>query len=206
MKKRFYSSVFTSLLVMAFATQVYSAPNVAAIKPQVLNFSSGTGSVTFQAVGRPAAIKINGEGEGPKGSLKITDRKLSGDLSFNLTTLKTGIEMRDNHMKEKYLEVEKFPQSKLSIENLEIPADFNHGDEAHLKAVPFKGKLLLKNTTKEVQGTCDVDRKKQNTDVVAQFTIKLPDYGIEIPKYMGITVAEDVNVKVATKTPLQDEK
>jgi polyisoprenoid-binding protein YceI len=168
------------------------------------NFSSGTGQVSFQAIGRPAAIKINGEGETPKGDLSLTDGKLNGALTFNLKSLKTGIELRDTHMKEKYLEVDKYPEAKLTLANLEVPAQFSAGPEGHLKGLAFKGKLKLKNAERDIEGTCDVDRQKQTVSLTAQFTIKLTDFAIEIPKYLGITVAEDVAVKVASSPLLQD--
>src|ERR1700743_1526023 len=85
---------------------LFSLTGFAAAKSIVF---SPTGTVTFLAVGKPSAIKINGTGEAAKGSLTLAaDNKASGVLTFNLKSLNTGIDLRDKHMKEKYLQVDQF--------------------------------------------------------------------------------------------------
>src|SRR3712207_2245280 len=67
----------------------------------VLDLSKGSGAVGFHAIGKPKMLKIHGQGGAPKGQLAVTDGKVSGKAIFDLRSLKTGIDMRDSHMKEK---------------------------------------------------------------------------------------------------------
>ena len=72
---------------------------------KTLSFKESDGKVTFLAIGKPAMIKIVGEGTGPHGDLTIFDDKLQGTLTIDMKKLTTKIELRDDHMKNKYLEV-----------------------------------------------------------------------------------------------------
>lgn len=140
------------------------------------------GEVKMTVIGKPSLIKINGKGEAPTGELKITDGKVNGEFKFDLSTLDTGIELRDEHMRDKYLQVNEHPEATLKIKDLE-----------QKPSGEFKGELTLHGVTKPVTGQFKMGDKKS---VEAAFKIKLSDYQIDIPKYMGITVADEVDVKV----------
>ena len=183
----FFVSALTSLA--SFTLAATPAPST-----QEINFAGDKGTITFDAVGKPAAIKIHGEGGSAKGTMSLAGKKLSGQLVFPLDTLKTGIELRDTHMKEKYLDVPHYSEAKLTIKDLELPEAFAQGTESELKEFPFKGMLTLKGVEKEVTGSCDVKRKDGSMEVTAKFSLKLTDYKVDIPSYMGIVVAEDVKV------------
>src|SRR3954449_1384388 len=66
--------------------------------------------VTFRAAG-PAGLTI----EGSTADLAVTDEGDNVAVTVPLGNLHTGIEVRDRHMKEKYLEVGKFPEAKLVL-------------------------------------------------------------------------------------------
>ena len=60
------------------------------------------------------------------------------------------VELRTTHMREKYLEVEKFPEAKLVIKDLDIKSGAK---------VPFKGNLTLHGVTKELTGEASVEHR-----------------------------------------------
>lgn len=154
------------------------------------------GATKFFAVGRPSALKINGEGAAPKGTIVIADGKATGELEVDLSTFKTGIETRDKHMKEKYLEVEKpeLRSARLSILECAPPGDFFQGESAKAEGVPFKGKLRLHGVENDASGTVSLSRQGQAIKGEATFQLKIPDFKIDLPSFAGITVAEDVKV------------
>ncbi len=159
--------------------------------------AAAQGEVTFLAIGSPSALKINGKGKGPAGTLTLNGSKLSGALNADLTSLETGLSLRDRHMKEKYLEVGKFPNATLTLDGFEVPAAVLKGEGN--ATVPFAGTLELHGVKKAVQGTAQL-RRSQSVAVECDFPIVLTDYGISIPSFAGITVAKDVTVKVRTET------
>ncbi|MGE3974389.1 MAG: YceI family protein [Bdellovibrionales bacterium] len=183
-----------------FLFLVFSISAVFAAAPATKTYKAEKpGEVKFLAVGRPSALKIKGEGAAPTGEFKETAGKVFGSVDFDLHSLKTGINMRDEHMKNKYLEVDKHNGlANLKLENLELPGDIVSGSQSSKEGLPFKGKLSLHGETKDVQGTYNLTKTATGYDVLAKFNLKLSDYKINIPSYAGITVAEDINVEIKT--------
>jgi len=121
---------------------------------------------------------------------------VTGEITFDLATLDTGIEMRNSHMKDKYLEIGRFPQAKLKLTEVTLPSSWSM-DQPEIKDAAFKGLLTLHGIEKPVSGTFSASKNGSGIGVDAKFTTKITDFGIEIPKYLGITVADEVNMQVA---------
>lgn len=152
----------------------------------------------FLAIGSPSALKIKGQGASVKGELSIAKDIVTGDLLVNLDEFKTGISTRDNHMKEKYLHTYKAENkvAKLSITKIDLPADY-WKLKSEAKNINFVGQLSLHGTQKEVKGILNLNGAENNSvKGESTFKLKLSEYGIDIPSFAGITVAEDVDVKV----------
>jgi polyisoprenoid-binding protein YceI len=164
--------------------------------PVRVEMKTDAGSVEFLATGWPSALKIHGKGTGPGGTLTVTDHSVSGSLAVDLASLETGIALRDRHLKEEYLQVERYPQARLTLSRLDVTL-VPDGDSFGGVAVPFEGTLLLHGVEKPVSGVAKVSRRDSQITVSAQFSINLGDFGVAVPKYMGITVAEKVDVKAA---------
>ncbi|MGE0763434.1 MAG: YceI family protein [Bdellovibrionales bacterium] len=153
-------------------------------------FNPEKGQVSFAAKGKPALMSIKGEGKGVGGELTEKDNTISGQLQFQLATLGTGISLRDGHMRDKYLETAKYPTAELKLTDFKKPADTS-------KSFPFTGTLKIKEETKPVKGTATLKEDGGTTKVEAEFVVKLSDYpGIGVPNWKGVTVAEDIKVKV----------
>lgn len=177
-------------------------PQTAANHPLVLDFDKGSGSVTFDAIGRPSALKIHAKGDAPKGRLTVKDGKVSGTVSLKLDSLDTGIGMRNEHMKKRYLETDKFPEAKLTITELSLPANYSAPDFSADK-LPFKGTLSLHGVEKPVEGSAKVSRSGDELSVDARFALKIEDFEIKLPTFAGITMASDVNCGVEAKAPFK---
>ena len=99
-------------------------------------------------------------------------------LEVDLTSLNSGMETRDSHMRDKYLKTQDFP--KALLKNLSA------------KNGTFEAMLTLKGVEKKVLGTYQVKGK----EVTAVFNVKISDYPIENPKFMTMKVKDSVEVKV----------
>lgn len=172
-------NILIAVMFLANATSPFAA---------TLTLSPEKGFVEFHAKGTPSLLKITGVGKGPGGTLKESASKVSGSLKFELSTLSTGIELRDEHMKNKYLDTAQFPTAAIELDAVEVPA----GDGEF----PFAGQLDIKGVKKPVSGNAKVIRNSTGGELTAEFPIKLSDYPIGVPNYLGITVAEDVKVVV----------
>ncbi|WP_295904370.1 YceI family protein [uncultured Bdellovibrio sp.] len=159
-----------------------------------------SGTTNFLAIGNPSAIRIDGKGEGPEGTLVAQEKGenwiVSGDLRVNLKNTDTGIALRDRHMKEKYLEVGKFENAVLTVNDLTVPKN-TMTKETDTK-LPFAGTLDLHGIKKPVQGEFVVKSSKEGVKMTANFQLKLSDFGIVIPSFAGITVADQVEVNTTS--------
>lgn len=157
--------------------------------------SSEKGETRFLAVGKPAMIKIRGTTMAPKTKVTMEKSSLKVESILLLESLNTGIDLRDEHMKEKYLQTKEYPTAKLNIDSIALPAGFEQSYVA-INDQPFTGKLLLHGKEQIIEGLFSL-----NTDLelTANFSIKLTNFGIEIPTYLGINVADNVFIETKFK-------
>ena len=152
-------------------------------------------------------VHVEAKAKGPAG-LVITAKtdKIavddSGDtftVSVPLSSLVTGIELRDSHMK-KSLESDKFGVVTLTLKDSDLKRP--SGDDTVGGDVPAQ--LTLHGVTKNVTvhytavGDCD-----NHVGVKASFSVEMPDHGISPPSYLGMTVKPhvDVEARFRLKTP-----
>lgn len=168
--------------------------SIALAIPAELKILPDIGKTEFLAVGRPAMMKIRGEAKAPTGSLVML---VGGTLELPLSQLSTGIDLRDKHMKEKYLETDKYPKALLKLKPFALPKLEENSPAVN---IPFEGDLTLHGVTNPVKGSADVSYKNKEYSIAAQYSLHLSDFKVEIPSYMGIKVADDVTVNVQFKT------
>ena len=123
-----------------------------------------------------------------------------GSLAVDLRTIDTGIALRNDHLKEKYLEVDKgagYEQAVLSdvvLQGLNADAPTGKGS--------FTGSLMLHGVKKTVTGPAEIRQAGTGWRVRASFPVNLPDYNIDKPRYLGVGVKDTVQVSVTfTATP-----
>ncbi len=120
--------------------------------------------------------------------------RLKGEISVDLASLDTGISLRNQHLREKYLEVSRgtgFDHAVLS----ELRLDDADG-EGFLGKTGFAGKLLLHGVTRDVAGTAQIQKEGAELRAEASFPLSLSDFGIEPPEYLGVGVANKLLVKI----------
>lgn len=167
------------------------APFLAFAVPQ--KFEAKGGGVEALVIGKPSLLKIRAKGEPAIGSLVIDGKKVNGSFEFELKTLDSGISLRDDHMLNRYLKVGEHPKATLVIKDLQLAKEFSAANP-EVSETDFTGDLTLHGVTKPVKGKFKVGEKR---NVSADFKVTLSEFSIDIPTYMGITVADEVNISVA---------
>jgi polyisoprenoid-binding protein YceI len=188
-----------SVSVLAFFFSVLALAEGA--EKGTLDLSKAKSNVEFLAVGHPSALKIKGttvNSDEPtlKGTFKITPTNISGTATYRLERLDTGIDLRTRHMKEKYLEVEKHPEGQFELTKL--PGKFTEASFKE-KDVPFEGVLSLHGVKKPIKGLAQVQKKDDELNLDLSFKTKVSDFNITEASFMGITMADEVTVKVAVE-------
>jgi polyisoprenoid-binding protein YceI len=173
----------SSIVVVVVASIMLSASAIAG-----WTRGSGVSEAIFRGAG-PGGFKI--EGKSQKVDIKDDGKALT--VSVDLSELATGIALRDRHMREKYLEVGKFPLATLVVPlaSLKIPNAAAAGDG------DATGQFTLHGVTKDLpfhyQEVC---RSDGLCEVNGTLALNMNEFGIHVPAYLGITVKPNISTSV----------
>ncbi len=121
--------------------------------------------------------------------------QLAGELVVDLATIDTGIDLRNRHLRENYLEIAKgagYDKAVLSeIRLAEVDGDDVRG--AH----PVHRELADAQRDQADRGDRRDPPRGAAVRVTATFQIQLTDFAVEPPMYMGVGVGNKLIVKVA---------
>lgn len=124
-----------------------------------------------------------------QGFLDLSSGKV--DFYVDLNTITTGITLRDEHMRETYLETRKFPFAEFTG----VLRNFNSARK-DTQQVQVVGKFTIHGVTKDriINGKLIVSGNSAYVD--AAWDVNLKDHNIEIPKLMFLKLAEVQKVRI----------
>jgi len=129
-----------------------------------------------------AGFDVKGEGATVEGTEIVKkDGKVSGNFTVVLKDLKTGMDLRDSHMRDT-LETEKFPKAVFKL----TPTPWQ-GKQA------IGGILELHGEQKPFYGSASFSSP---TNVVVKGKVKLEDFGIKAPNYKLVRLEDIVEVTI----------
>lgn len=150
----------------------------------------GKPKVSFFAVGSPGFLDI----EGTTSDLVATDDGTTLKFACKLDTVSTGIDLRDEHMKSKFMHTQNFPETTLSFAKSAVawPTELGKGATGTLTAA-----FTAHGVSKDVPVEYNVRKSKTGFKVTAKFPFDIVQHGIEVPSYLGITVDTAMRAEVA---------
>jgi polyisoprenoid-binding protein YceI len=182
----------------------------APLHPEALGASGGAGAlngalqISDASIAVLCPLTVGGSFDAKSGALTgdlVLDANqrgvVAGELVVDLRTLQTGIAIRDNHMRDKYLEVqrgESFAAATLGRIRLDGIDPINL-----VGRTTFRGVLTLHGQARDVAGTAEIGRSDHNLRVHAAFPLKVSDFEIPSPTYLGVGVRNEVMVAVDFK-------
>ena len=128
-------------------------------------------------------------------------------VAVDLSNLKTGIALRDEHVKSpNWLDTKKYPNATFMLNNLSSVSSNKLEDKRKVRATAH-GKFSVHGITKEISVPVELTYFKENAmtkakmpgnllKVKGKFNIKLGDYGIKIPSMVAAKLSEDILVSV----------
>jgi polyisoprenoid-binding protein YceI len=149
---------------------------------------SGAAEVVFTGKG-PGGFRI----EGKTNELAFQETADGYTFTVPLAKLDTGIALRNKHMREKYLEVEKYPDAVLVVPRkaLTLPEDGKSSNGT------VEGDLTIHGKSRRIPVRYSVHRKGGAYEVSGQFGVDLRHHGIASPSYMGMTVKPEIDATVS---------
>jgi polyisoprenoid-binding protein YceI len=204
MKRTILSTIFFLLVSFSLYAQGFK---VKAAGTQLFDFADrgGRNQVTFFST--TPLEDINGTANGITGtvSFNVSDfpNTLKGRLSVQVTSLNTGIELRNHHLQSpNWLNAEKYPEISFMIKSV---FDLKQAADNKLE-FKVKGDFTLHGVTKEVTASADATyldesdqtRKRAPGDLLgirAKFSINLSDYDVD-NAIIGAKVSEKIDIEV----------
>jgi polyisoprenoid-binding protein YceI len=192
-KRILATTLLAVVAVAAFAAEKTYKVGGGAAAQQSVTFESVTDFETF-----------TGKTHKVKGSIKFdkAKSKISGKISIDVASIKTGIDLRDEHMRSAmWLNSEKFK----SITFVATKSKHVKGDEYDIT-----GKLTMHGKTKTITVRATLRERSESSatkgagfkgDVLqlkTKFSVKLSDYGVMIPKMASARVNDKVTIAVTT--------
>lgn len=153
------------------------------------SFKAESGNVTF--LSKAPMNEFTGKSSKLNGLIDLDKNLL--DFYVDLNTLKTGIGLRDSHMRDNYLETKKYPFAEFTgkLESIPIMA------VGESRPVVAKGVFKIHGVQKEISVKGTIKMLSANELLLdASFPILLGDFKIEIPSVVFYELAEEQLVTI----------
>jgi polyisoprenoid-binding protein YceI len=114
------------------------------------------------------------------------------DFYVDLTTLDTGINLRNRHMRDSYLETDKYPFAEFTGT---ITSGFDYESEGE-QAVTVQGDFTIHGVTKEMTITGTLKRVTDGLELNASWKVLLEDHNINKPRVVFYELADEQEVTI----------
>jgi polyisoprenoid-binding protein YceI len=113
-----------------------------------------------------------------------------GEIAVKAASFETGMDMRDKHMRDKYLKAKQHPAIRLVLTGGKVmPKSGSKGK--------IQGKLIVLGKEKAVTLPVKVTSASGKAiTVTSEFTVNIEDFGIKQPKFMVVKMDKTVRLKV----------
>ena len=113
---------------------------------------------------------------------------------IDLTTISTGVKLRDEHMQEEYLETDKYPFAQFSGK---IVSSFDPAS-TDTQQVTVKGSFKVHNVSRQITVDGKIKIGPNKLYIHAAWPVKLGDYNISIPQVLFMKVSPVQAVSIST--------
>ena len=182
-----------------FATaSLFAAPSSYNVTSDGKNYAMFTSEATLET--------IHGRTTNVTGTIAADPANVAGstvDVTIDLVSLDTGIGMRNDHMKNKFLQVDKFPSATFKSVSVSGPKTIVANTPAEVQVT---GDLTIHGVTKRITVPVHViaipesDRTKAGRGpgewlhATTDFNVKLTDFGIAVPETLVMKLSDALTI------------
>lgn len=166
------------------------------------NFQVNGGTVSFTADTNFSAVTVHGKSDRLMARFRIREEEgnlviENLDAELDSSNLTTGMNIRDRHMRERIFTTSNgsVPPLRFHSDQVTCPAA---GGGAQ-SACEFNGTFFLRGVGQPLKVALRIRPEgsgKRQYRVSGQGTIRLSEFGIEPPTQLGVTVKDDVNLRL----------
>lgn len=152
----------------------------------------GAAKVSFTASGGMLIPDIPGETT----ALTLTDDGTRLTFTVPMSTVKTGIDLRDEHMLTRYVEVAKYPDATLTLplSTLVLPQKDGETKKGKVDAT-----FTVHGTAAPVKVAYTLKKRGDAYSGEADFTFDVRKHGIAVPEYQMVSVEPEMQAKVVAE-------
>lgn len=123
------------------------------------------------------------------------------DFYIDLTTLDTGINLRNNHMRDSYLETDKYPFAEFTG-SLDTEFDF---EQSGKQSVKTSGVFTIHGVEQEMEINGTLEETNEGLLLEATWTVLLEDHDIRKPRVVFYELADEqtVNISITLKKNIE---
>lgn len=148
-----------------------------------------TGEVTF--LSKAPLNEFEGQSKSLNGLINLETNLL--DFYVDLNTIKTGIGLRDSHMRENYLETDRFPFAEFTGKLVQLPT-LIMGAKTPVKAL---GTFKIHGVERQIEVSGSLTQLQNGKiELDATFIVLLSDYNIPLPKLVFYELAQEQQVTI----------
>lgn len=116
------------------------------------------------------------------------------EFYIDLNTLRTGIKLRDKHMRDDYLETKKYPFAEFvgKLSNQDLASISNKKSGTYIVEGNFKVHGI--ELPREIEVSFKFNENAKKLEIKASFEMKLTDHEIEIPKVMFYELSNTIKI------------
>ena len=108
-----------------------------------------------------------------------------------LESIDTGIGMRNEDMRQDFLETDRYPYAKYRGYISRVSRD-----TANMFTVTVKGEMTIHGVTNDLQTINTVTRHGDRYRVASAFAVQLPDYDISVPELLFMRISETIELEL----------
>lgn len=177
--------------------------------PQTFLIKAGAGCNLVAFHSEATVESFDGKTRHVSGQVTVDPEDLAQGSSawfqVDLSTLDTGMSMRNKHMRENHLQTDKFPHTRFELRSLKVPVTaLSPGVSSRLQASgDYSLHGVTQSRTLSVDATWFPDGSKTPAKqpgpvlhVQCNFEVALADHQIPRPEFLFMKVAEQMQVKV----------
>lgn len=110
------------------------------------------------------------------------------EITVDLATLDTGIDLRNRHMRENHLETDRFPRAVFRGGRLhDAPAALAEGQTARFE---ISGQLELHGISRPLRVPVSVTVRGSSLHVITEFPVALADFAIRRPQFLMLKLSD----------------
>ena len=188
------------LILMIAASSLLAAPRTYNVTSDGKNYAMFTSEATLETIhGRTS--KVTGTIAADPADVPAS----SVDVTIDLASLDTGIDMRNGHLRERFLQVDKFPTATFKSVSVAAPKSIAPNSPT---VVNVTGDLTIHGVTKRITVPVRVvvipesDLTKSSRGpgdwihATTDFPIKLGDYGIPVPENLVMKLSDRIGIRL----------